>query len=103
MNTVTIDSNIYIKGAEMYAKLYNISVESVFEKGINLLLEKFRAKRDITKTMGASVEYYISPKVKALETGFECPADLSSDYKAELSEGKDVEFISSEKVCKRLL
>ena len=30
-------------------------------------------------------KYYISPKVKALESGFICPKDLSLDYKKELS------------------
>lgn len=31
MNTITIDSNIY-RGAEIYAKLHNISVERLVEK-----------------------------------------------------------------------
>ena len=31
-------------------------------------------------------KYYISPKVKALESGFKCPKDLSLDYKKELSD-----------------
>lgn len=39
MNTITIDSNIY-KGAEMYAKLHNISIESVIEKGMTHFLGK---------------------------------------------------------------
>lgn len=33
-----------------------------------------------------SEKYYISPKVKALESGFICPKDLSFDYKKELSD-----------------
>lgn len=37
MNTVTIDSKIY-KGVENYAKLHNISIESVIEKGMTLFL-----------------------------------------------------------------
>lgn len=38
MNTIATDSNIY-KGAEIYAKLHNISVEHLVET----LLEKFQA------------------------------------------------------------
>ena len=38
MNTITIDSNIY-KGVESYAKLHNISIESVIEKGLTLFLD----------------------------------------------------------------
>ena len=30
--------------------------------------------------------YRINPKVKALEMGFQCPDDLSLDYKKELAE-----------------
>lgn len=40
MNTITIDSNIY-KGLEAYAKLHNVSIESVIEKGLTLFLGKF--------------------------------------------------------------
>lgn len=80
MNTVTINSVAY-QGAEMYAKLHHISVEAVFEKGIDLLLGKLRG----CQTAEKDIKYYISPKVKALETGFKCPEHLSSDYKQELS------------------
>lgn len=81
MNTITINSAAY-QGAEMYAKLHHISVEAVFEKGIDLLLGKLRSHQMTEK----NTEYYISPKVKALESGFKCPELLSSNYKQELSD-----------------
>ena len=31
-------------------------------------------------------KFYISPEVKALEVGFQCPNDLSDDYKNEFHE-----------------
>ena len=46
MNTISIDSNIY-KGAELYAKLHNISVEAVIEKGLTLLLENLTSKKKV--------------------------------------------------------
>lgn len=55
MNTITIDSKIL--------KKIMVSHEEVSQAS----------------------KYYISPKVKALETGFRCPEDLSVDYKEELS------------------
>ena len=48
MNTIAIDSNIY-QGAEMYAKLHNISVRDVIEKGVTLLVGKLQAKKDESK------------------------------------------------------
>lgn len=78
MNTITVDSATF-QGAKLYAKLHNISVEAAFEKGVSLLLGKVQAERSRKITSG----YYISPKVKALETGFKCPENISSDYKEE--------------------
>lgn len=49
MNTVAIDSNIY-KGVEKYAKLHNITVGDVVEKGVLLLIENFQPKESIQKT-----------------------------------------------------
>lgn len=49
MNTVAIDSNIY-KGVERYAKLHNITVGDVVEKGVLLLIENFQPKQSIYKT-----------------------------------------------------
>lgn len=82
MNTVTIDSATY-QEAERYAKMHNITIEAVFERSIDLLLGKLRKHRSVSSQES---EYYISPKVKALETGFKCPMDLSLDYEKELSE-----------------
>ena len=48
MNTITIDSNIY-KGAEMYAKLHNISVGDAIEKGILLLTGNVRSQQEEQK------------------------------------------------------
>ena len=78
MNTITVDSATF-QGAKLYAKLHNISVEAAFEKGVSLLLGKMQAERSRKITSG----YYISPKVKALETGFKCPENISSDYNEE--------------------
>ena len=38
-------------------------------------------------------DYYISSSVRALETGFECPEDLSFDYKAELAEARTEKYL----------
>lgn len=80
MNTITVDSKIY-RIAEMYATLHHISVETVFEKSVNLFLKKFIVKHE---DVSQASKYYISPKVKALEMGFRCPENLSVDYKEEL-------------------
>lgn len=79
MNTITIDSATY-QGAKLYARLHNISIEAAFEKGVSLLLGTVQTDQSRKTTSG----YYISPKVKALETGFKCPENLSSDYKEEI-------------------
>lgn len=53
MNTITIDSNIY-QSVENYAKLHNISVNDVIERGVSLLLGKVLAPRntDVKETTG---------------------------------------------------
>ena len=50
MNTITIDSKIY-QGAEMYAKLHNISVRDAIEKGISLLVNDLQAKNKKSKNI----------------------------------------------------
>lgn len=45
MNTITIDSNIY-QSVENYAKLHNISVNDVIERGVSLLLGKVLAPKN---------------------------------------------------------
>lgn len=53
MNTITIDSNIY-QSVENYAKLHNISVNDVIERGVSLLLGKVFASKntDVKETTG---------------------------------------------------
>lgn len=53
MNTITIDSNIY-QSVENYAKLHNISVNDVIERGVSLLLGKVLAPKntDVKETTG---------------------------------------------------
>ena len=53
MNTITIDSNIY-QSEENYAKLHNISVNDVIERGVSLLLGKVLAPKntDVKETTG---------------------------------------------------
>lgn len=53
MNTITIDSNIY-QSVENYAKLHNISVNDVIERGVSLLLGKVLASQntDVKETTG---------------------------------------------------
>ena len=77
MNTISIDSNIY-KGAELYAKLHNISVEAVIEKGLTLLLENLTSKKkvaDENAEFQKALAYVESLTVKG---GKPVPADVDS-------------------------
>lgn len=59
MNTITIDNNIY-RGAEIYAKLHNISVKSLVEKAIlNIVGDK-------KHTFELKGEKELSPTVQSL-------------------------------------
>ena len=49
MNTVAINSNIYID-AEQYAHLHNISMADAVEKAILLFLQKVQPKQKLTET-----------------------------------------------------
>jgi hypothetical protein len=46
MNTIAIDSNIY-HGAEMYAKIHNLSINAVIEQGLLLLFDKIQPKQHV--------------------------------------------------------
>ena len=54
MNTIAIDSNIY-KGAEMYAKLHNISVEHLVET----LLKQFQSVSVKSQSFVESADSYL--------------------------------------------
>lgn len=81
MATIILDNSTY-NDAALYAKLHNISIADALKTGMKFLMENFKMQ---AKT-ASKEKYYISPKVKALETGFKCPKDLSFDYKKELSD-----------------
>ncbi len=81
MTPIVLDNSTY-NDAALYAKLNNITIAETLKTAMKFLMENFK-----TQSREASNKYYISPKVKALETGFKCPKDLSLDYKKELSDG----------------
>lgn len=81
MYEIALDNNTY-NDAALYARLHNISVAEALKAGVKFLMESFKAQAKAV----SSERYYISPRVKALETGFKCPKDLSLDYKMELSD-----------------
>lgn len=81
MATITLDNATY-NDAVLYAKLNNISIADALKAGMKFLMEKSKIQAEEV----SDVKYYISPKVKALETGYKCPKDLSLDYKKELSD-----------------
>lgn len=49
MYQIAINNNVY-KGAEMYAKLHNISVSDAIEKAVMSLLQKLQPKQKYTDT-----------------------------------------------------
>ena len=76
MATIYLDNTTYNEAA-LYAKLNNISISEAIKAGMKALMNNIKTNsQDAT-----SEKYYISPKVKALESGFICPKDLSFDYK----------------------
>lgn len=81
MNTVTLDNGIY-NSVAAYARLHHMSVSEVVKAGMQVFLEII----DKNNTVASQAKYYINPKVKALEMGFQCPDDLSLDYKKEQSQ-----------------
>lgn len=81
MTTIILDNATY-NDAVLYAKLNNISIADALKAGMKFLMENSKIQAEEV----SDVKYYISPKVKALETGYKCPEDLSLDYKKELSD-----------------
>lgn len=87
MNTITVDSKIYDEIAA-YARSKNVSVNDAAAAGLRTFLNNIKAKRDTSKK-----EYYISSAVRALETGFKCPDDLSYDYKKEIDSDRASKYL----------
>ena len=77
MAIITLDNSTY-NDAALYAKLHNVSIADALKAGMKLLLENIKVQE--------ATDYYISPTIKALETGFKCPDNLSEDYKQEWSD-----------------
>lgn len=88
MMSIVLDNSTY-NDAALYAKLNNISIADALKAGMKFLMENFKMQARIA----SKEQYYISPKVKALETGFKCPKDLSLDYKKELSDALMEKYI----------
>ena len=86
MNTITLDNTTYNAVVD-YAKRNNVTITDVVRAGVDLLKAQFGRK---STTDG---KYYISPEVKALETGFKCPEDISWDYKKEVIEGLSEKYL----------
>ncbi len=88
MNTITLDNATY-NAISLYAKQKGISIAEALKAGARLLLDNFKVESKITTER----QYYISPKVKALETGFKCPEGLSTDYKDELQDALTEKYL----------
>lgn len=86
MNTITIDSRIY-DNAAAYAKRHKTSLRHLVENYMTKLITEDR------KDPVSPKQYYISPAVKALETGFQAPDGLSYDYKKEIADHKDSKYL----------
>ena len=87
MNTITVDSKIYDE-ISAYARLKNVSVNDAAAAGLRTFLNNVKAQKDIPKQ-----KYYISSAIRALETGFKCPDDLSYDYKKEIESDKASKYL----------
>ena len=85
MNTVVIDNKTY-NAIAAYAKHNNVSISEAVSAGMRVFLKNFKAP-------AKPMHYYISSAVKALETDFKCPDDLSSDYKKEIAEARVEKYL----------
>ena len=79
MNTIALDNKTY-NNIEWYARQKNISVTEAAISVLNSFLDKIKPKEH------QKDKFYIAPEVKALEVGFQCPNELSDDYKKEMGE-----------------
>lgn len=80
--TINIEPSIYDRAAQ-YAEAHNVSVQQLAEQYLASLIALAPTTHEQDKP---SCRYKISPKIKALECGFKAPADLSEDYKEEISQ-----------------
>lgn len=79
MNTIALDNKTY-NNIEWYARQKNISVTEAAISVLNSFLDRIKPKEH------QKDKFYIAPEVKALEVGFQCPNELSDDYKKEKGE-----------------
>lgn len=86
MNAIAIDSKIY-DNASAYAKRHKTSLRHIVESYI------VRLMAEDSLSAGNAKDYYISPAVKALETGFKTPEDMSVDYKKEIAESRGSKYL----------
>lgn len=77
MSTITVEPSIY-QGAVQYARQHNVSVEKMVEDYL-LRFQMLAVPQTQEKK-----KYHISPRIKAMSTGFRAPASLSYDYKEEI-------------------
>lgn len=86
MKAISIDSNLY-NNASAYARRHKTSLRHIVESYIVQLVSSDR------QLSAEKSGYYISPKVKALESDFKVAPDISSDYKQEISEHRDKKYL----------
>ena len=54
-----------------------------FRQRVTNYAQRMMASMDSKKGVAGS-QLYVSERIKAMETGFVCPADMSDDYKKEM-------------------
>ena len=69
MNTITIDDNIY-RGAELYAKLHNISITKLVEKAIQNIVSQKEKPFELKK------EEELSPEIRSLIGVVKSPSQI---------------------------
>lgn len=53
-----------------------------------LTRELTRYAHELVSRKATDSEYYISPRIRSLHTGFVCPDNLSADYKSEIAHAR---------------